>query len=171
MNDCIDDGLPTKRLSGRLLGFVLLLGLFAIGPQESAFAQAGSTGGTIGKQDKSISGGEDADRPHTATQPKRPAEKTLETSSGRSCSRIVGTWSWYLGVSDVVFHKDGSAAHPVSGSTGKWTCTGDRVNVVWSYQGTVRTDRITVAQDGNSILVVSPWGGGITFTGKRRGED
>jgi hypothetical protein len=56
MNDVRNDGLPVKRLSRRLLGVVLLLGLFAIGQQESAFAQAGSTGGTIGKQNKEASG-------------------------------------------------------------------------------------------------------------------
>jgi hypothetical protein len=37
---------------------------------SSALAQAGSTGGTVGKQDKSISGGEDVDRPRAVT-PKR----------------------------------------------------------------------------------------------------
>jgi hypothetical protein len=57
MKVCIDDKLPVKGLSRRLLGFILLLGLFALGQQERAFAQAGSTGGTIGNQDKSISGG------------------------------------------------------------------------------------------------------------------
>jgi hypothetical protein len=67
MDDCIDDRFPVKRLSGRLLRFVLLLGLFALGLQERAVAQAGSTGGTIGKQDKSISGGEEADRPACGT--------------------------------------------------------------------------------------------------------
>jgi hypothetical protein len=135
-----------------------------------AFGQAGSTGGVIGKQDKSISGGEEADRPRAA-YPKRPSAKPQETSSGHSCGRIVGRWSWYLGTSESVFHKDGSAGHPASGAIGKWTCAGDTVNVVWSYQGTLRTDSITVSQDGNSILVVSPWGGGIKFRGTRRGHE
>lgn len=79
-------------------------------------------------------------------------------------------WSWYLGTSEVVISKDGSAGHSASGSTGKWTCAGNTVRVVWSYQGTTRTDRITVSQDGNNIFVDSPWGGGIKFTGTRRGE-
>jgi len=98
-----------------------------------AFGQAGSTGGVIGKQDKSISGGEEADRPHAARHPTRSAAKAPETSSGHSCGRIVGRWSWYLGTSESVFHKGGSAGHPASGATGKWTCAGDTVNVVWSY--------------------------------------
>jgi len=138
---------------------------------SSALAQAGSVGGTIGKQNKSISGGEEADRPRAAPVPKRAAAKVQETPSARSCNRIVGTWSWYLGTSESVFHKDGSALHPVSGATGKWSCAGSTVNVVWSYQGTLRTDRMTLSQDGNSISVVSPYGGGIKFTGTRRGQD
>jgi hypothetical protein len=78
---------------------------------SSALAQAGSTGGSIGKQDKSMSGGEEADRARAATHPKQPAAKARETSSGRSCGRIVGRWSWYLGTSEVVMYKDGSAGH------------------------------------------------------------
>jgi hypothetical protein len=66
--------MPVKGRSGRLLGFALLLGLFALGQEERAAAQAGSTGGTIGKTDKSISGGESVAEP-TKTRSKggRPA--------------------------------------------------------------------------------------------------
>jgi hypothetical protein len=51
---------------------ILLLALshLAFANASSALAQAGSTGGTIGKQEKIISGGEDVDRPRSAT-PKR----------------------------------------------------------------------------------------------------
>jgi len=155
------------------IGIVMLaMSLPAFAKGSSALAQAGSVGGTIGKQDKSISGGEEADRPRATPVPKRSAAKTHETSSGRSCNRIVGTWSWYLGVSNVIFHKDSTALHPASGSTGKWNCvSGSTVNVVWSYQGTSRTDHMTLSQDGNGIFVDSPYGGGIKFTGARRGPD
>jgi hypothetical protein len=107
------------------IGIALLaLSHLAFANVSSALAQAGSIGGTIGKQDKSISGGEEADRPRAAPHPKRPAAKAQETSSGHSCSRIVGTWTWYLGTSESVFHKDGTARHSTSGATGKWTCAG-----------------------------------------------
>jgi hypothetical protein len=81
-----------KRLSERLLGFALLLGLFAFGQQE-VFAQAGSTGGSIGKQDKSISGGEEPahlDRRTNATPPhlRSSAPKRLTAAS------IEGSWDW-----------------------------------------------------------------------------
>src|ERR1700689_4435242 len=48
---------------------------------SSALAQAGSTGGTIGKQDKSISGGEVADRPRAALHPMRRAARAPAESS------------------------------------------------------------------------------------------
>jgi hypothetical protein len=41
---------------------------------------------------------------------------------------------------------------------------------VWGTGGASRTDRITLLPDG-SIFVDSPWGGGIKFTGTRRGGD
>jgi hypothetical protein len=98
MKDCIDDRLPVKRFSGRLFGFVLLLGLFAPGQQESAFAQAGSTSGTIGKQDKSVSGDEEtrssspSARKKLPTRPAKPNE-----GAGSACgwipANIVGTWN------------------------------------------------------------------------------
>jgi hypothetical protein len=149
----------------------LAISHLAFANASSGLAQAGSVGGTIGKQDKSISGGEEADRRRAAPVPKRSAAKTRETPSGRACNRIVGTWSWYPSVNESVFHKDGTALHPASGTTGKWSCAGDIVNVVWSNGGAARTDRMTLSQDGNSISVVSPWGGGIKFTGMRRGPD
>ena len=154
------------------IGIVTLaMSLSAFADVSWVLAQAGSIGGTIGKQDKSISGGEEVDRQRAAPLPKRSAASARETASGRSCNRIVGTWSWHLGVSDVIFHKDSTALHPASGSTGKWRCSsGDTLNVVWSYQGTSRTDHITLSQDGNSIFVDSPYGGGLKFTGTRRGQ-
>jgi hypothetical protein len=151
------------------MGIVTLaISLLAFADVSPALAQAGSVGGTIGKQDKSISGGEEADRPRAAPLPKRSATSPRETSSGRYCNRIVGTWSWYPSINDSIFHKDGTALHPSSGTTGKWSCAGNTVNVLWSYQGTLRTDRMTLSQDGNSIFVDSPYGGGIKFTGTRR---
>jgi hypothetical protein len=154
-----------------LIGTVLLaLSHAGLANLSAAFAQAGSIGGSVGKQDKTISGSEEADRPRAAPHPKPPAAKPQESASGHSCNRIVGRWSWYLGVSDSVFHKDGTALHPASGTPGKWTCAGDTVSVVWATGATSRTDRITLLPDG-SIFVDSPWGGGIKFTGKRRGGD
>jgi hypothetical protein len=154
-------GVGMRRRASTAIG-LLVLSQFAFANLSSALAQAGSTGGIVGNENKSVSGVTS----HAAPPSRRPDAGEQET--GRSCGRIVGTWSWYLGVSESVFLKDGTARHSASGTTGKWTCAGDTVNVVWSSNGAIRTDRITLSQDGNSILVVSPWGGGIRFTGTRR---
>lgn len=67
---------------GAFIGFTLLaLSHLAFANVTAALAQAGSTGGTIGKQDKSISGGEEADRPRAALHPMRPAARAPAESS------------------------------------------------------------------------------------------
>ena len=150
---------------GRWIGIAVLAASFAgFANPLPARAEAGSIGGAIGKQNKSISGGEDANTP--ASHAKLPAA-AKEATSGRSCGRIVGRWSWYLQLSESTFHKDGTAVHS-GGTTGKWSCAGDTVKVSWSNG---ITDHITVSQDGNGIFVDSPWGGGIKFTGKRRAQE
>ena len=146
---------------------VLALAHLAFANVSSALAQAGSIGGTIGKQDKSISGGEEADRPRAAPHPKRPAAKAQETSSGHSCSRIVGTWSWYLGVTETVFNQNGTVRNS-GGNTGKWTCAGATVRNEWVSGD---TERYTISPDGNSMSVVSTWHGGTRFTATRRARD
>jgi hypothetical protein len=130
----------------------------------SAFAQAGNTGGTIGKQDKSISGGEQANTPRAALHPKQSITKPRETSSGNSCNRIVGTWTWYLGLTETVFFKGGTARNSF-GPTGTWSCASTTINVVWDNG--VR-EHYSISQEGSSMVVSSSWGGGITFTATRK---
>ena len=125
-------------------------------------AESGSTGGAVGLHDKSISGATPADRPAIV----RP--KSAAVTSGGPCSKLAGTWSWYLGVSNVILQGDGTMQHPASGTGGRWTCNGNTGMLVWSNGGAGRIDHITVSQDGESMLVVSPWGGGIKFTASRR---
>ena len=63
------------------IGFALLaLSHFAFANASSALAQAGSTGGTIGKQDKSISGGNTPERSDATTRkkPHRSIERERE---------------------------------------------------------------------------------------------
>ena len=134
-----------------------------------AFAQAGNAGGTIGKQDKSISGGEPADTPRAALHPKQSITKPRETSSGHSCNRIVGTWSWAYGLTEMVFSKNGTVRQTVSGNTGKWSCTGTDVKAVFPASNSI--DRMTMSEDGNSLSVTTTWGGGLKFTATRVGQD
>jgi hypothetical protein len=82
---------------GRPLIFTVLLGLFVVGQREGAFAQVGSTGGTIGKQDKSISGDEETRSSSSGarkkpTQPAKPNEGT-SSACGRIPANIAGTWN------------------------------------------------------------------------------
>jgi|ERR1039458_174732 hypothetical protein len=61
-----------------------ILSIFFIGMLSVSVVaqiQPGSVGGTIGKQDKSISGGEEADRPRAALHPIRPAARAPTESS------------------------------------------------------------------------------------------
>ena len=58
----------------------------------SAQVQPGSTGGSIGKTDKSVSGGEGAAAPRALTKSSRPIEGgTSDRSSGAS---VAGRWRW-----------------------------------------------------------------------------
>jgi hypothetical protein len=60
-----------NRPSRRILGVGLLLGLLALGQPENAFAQTGSTGGIVGKQNKEVSG--DAPSPESKSRALSPA--------------------------------------------------------------------------------------------------
>jgi len=83
----------------------------------TAFAQAGSTGGTIGNRDKSVSGGEEEAKRHAvrkppvkrASQPPRRGEgaATLGSSfdgswAGMSVGPCIGKFGWTLQVSNGV---------------------------------------------------------------------
>src|SRR5215471_17731272 len=83
---------------------------------SSAIAQAGSTGGTLGKTDKSASGGEEIDssvarRGHSAARRSAVSERPTVGQ----CQRIVGSWKWPLG-HDWVFDHNGST-HSTRGYT------------------------------------------------------
>jgi hypothetical protein len=71
----------------------LLVFLIFLASGSLALGQAGSTGGTIGKQDKSISGGEEAPSPSARNkQPAKPKEGT-GSACGRIAASIAGTWN------------------------------------------------------------------------------
>ena len=149
---------------------LLVLSHFACANVSSVLAQAGSTGGTVGKQDKSISGGAEADRPRAAPHSKRPASNSQETSSGPACSRIVGTWKWGggFGPTEMVFNQNGTVRQSLTGSTGNWSCAGTIVKTVFANGS---TDRIAISKDGNSASVTTTWGGGQSFKVTRRSGD
>jgi hypothetical protein len=89
---------------------------------RAAFAQAGSTGGTVGNHDKSISGGEEEARPRAvrkppatrASQPPRRREQAATLGSfdgswaGTSVGACIGQFSWKLQVSNGVISGNGT---------------------------------------------------------------
>jgi hypothetical protein len=161
MKDGRNDGLPVKRLGGRIVGFVLLLGLFAIGQQESAFAQAGSTGGTIGKQDKSISGGDDAANSRHAVpvrKPSRSARQSVATTpAGDPCGRIVGKWLWYNGVV-VTVPSNSNRTIQSDGNSASIVCAQGTYTFTWFG---FATTQMTLSPDGKKLSGTSAAGSTI----------
>lgn len=156
-----------RRLASIGIALLVLSHLF-FANASSALAQAGSAGGTIGKQDKSISGGAEADTPRTMFRARRPATHSQETSSGPACSRIAGSWKWGYGLTTMVFDQNGTVRSLTTGNTGTWSCAGTIVKTVFASGS---TDRITISKDGNSASVTTTWGGGHSFEVKRLSGD
>jgi hypothetical protein len=83
----------------------------------TAFAQAGSTGGTLGNTDKSISG-ERREEPavpksHSHKVASAPAEAKSKSSG---CGNVVGTYQWIIGIG--VLKSGGVATISVAGVQG-----------------------------------------------------
>jgi hypothetical protein len=81
------------------MGFAMLSALFVVGQKNGAFAQAGSVGGTIGKTDKSISGGEapaDSQRAvHARKPPRQAAEEEWEKNKMKALAQRAGEFLAY----------------------------------------------------------------------------
>jgi hypothetical protein len=129
-----------------------LLGALAVVTWTSiaAFAQAGSTGGTVGNTDKAISGGGE-DQPAQRQGAPAKMRQSLKPAAASSCQKIVGTWAWHftLGTTETIFHPDGTASNS-AGVTNTWTCSGGMIVARWSH-GSV--DHIRVSSDGNSLTI------------------
>jgi hypothetical protein len=70
---------------GAFIGIALLaLSHFAFANVTAALAQAGSTGGTIGKQDKSISGGDSQNEPSTSARSNLQAHRNISSSPAKT---------------------------------------------------------------------------------------
>jgi hypothetical protein len=152
-------------------GFAILalsLAVFANG--SPLLAQAGSTGGTVGKTDKSISGGNEAER-HAPAKPRakreRPtdrADRAVGRSSGVSvdgCAKLPRVWSWFVN-GDVTIKAGGTLSQPQSKLTGTWTCKNNDVVMFWSHGF---TDRLSLSRDGTHLEGSN---GIIAVTGDRK---
>jgi hypothetical protein len=90
----------------------------------TVFAQAGSTGGTLGNTDKSISGSRE--EPQEATSPRERSKRAAAVS-------ISGKWAWtqkcddgreFVGSFDLVQNGDGTVSGTVTGSDGSGPISG-----------------------------------------------
>ena len=117
----------------------LALSHLALASSSPVHAQAGSVGGSIGKQDKSISGGEDVDRPQVAPHSKPLVAKAQETPP---CKKVVGTWAFSNGIG-VVFRAGGDLSSTNS-DVGRWTCKDGMVAAHWQKW----TDHYVISSDG-----------------------
>jgi hypothetical protein len=75
------EGLMRPSKVYRILTAAVAGAALSVPPSATVFAQAGSTGGTIGKTDKSISGGEEANEPRQSS-PKRE-QRTASPASAK----------------------------------------------------------------------------------------
>ena len=138
----------------RMVLVVALWALFGVCASSSTvFAQAGSTGGVIGKEGKSASGGVDAPasrnpgvEPRARSKaPAKPAEPPKSKAAG--CARAVGIWFW---VTEVVTIKSGGSV-TAKGGAGNWTCVDGLLHVYWP--GFIVPHEIfSISEDGNRLM-------------------
>jgi hypothetical protein len=147
--------LPVKYSVGRLTGFFLLLWLFVAAQQQVAFAQAGSTGGVIGKQDKSVSGSEEPQAPSPARSASKPSNVTSAKHSEESggCGRIVGRWTWSNNLDVIV--KSSRTADATNGGHATLTCDGGMYVFKWNSGNATR---MTLAADGKRLSGMGSFG-------------
>lgn len=129
---------------------------------DVALAQAGQTGGVIGKREKSISSEESAPAPRGGAAPARkPSAAGRRTQAAPSgCGGIVGQWRWLPGVR-VVFNSNGTSRGS-NGDSGTWSCAKGTVIASWK-SGYV--DTITMSPDGRHLSITNS--AGLHFSARR----
>lgn len=120
-------------------------------------AQAGSVGGTIGKNGKSASGQTDPP-PQTSAVPRErkrtAARESAKSSSSGSCASLTShRWSSWaaglFGAGDTAFRAGGVAIHN-SGITGQWSCKAGKIRLQWPGEPSPRD--MTFSEDGKTLL-------------------
>jgi len=131
-------------MRARLLVLAIATPVYCFAQATSpAMAQAGSTGGTVGKQDKSVSGGEEQAEPKSRPH-KSPVVADKPKSSG--CGNVVGAYKWPVGITTI---KSGGVATGIPGVQGTWTCANGEVTIVWNNG---YTDHLTPIPGGFSAV-------------------
>jgi hypothetical protein len=127
-----------------------------------SFAQAGSTGGTLGQTDKSVSGGDEPGRDRGANRKRASAKQTGHQQAGNECDRVVGVWQWrWLNETSVVTlnaNGTGSSAH---GFKSTWTCSNRTAVIRWP----MAQDTMVLSSDGKKLTGSNNIG--VAVTGSR----
>jgi hypothetical protein len=107
-------------------------------------AQAGGTGGTLGKTDQSLSG----DRPKEAHPDKAPGPKQEKQADPNNCRKFVGRWTITNVTSfDMVVQPDGTGGFH-TGVTFRWACAG---NILTYTDSMGYTTRLTLSSNGTRM--------------------
>jgi hypothetical protein len=127
---------------------------------DAVWAQAGSIGGSIGKQNKMITGDSGPERGRDdgvrRPRPRRAATAAPRTRTAPRCPNIAGVWSsWASGIfgkGDTTFSADGTGVHR-SGFRGRWWCESGQLHIAWpdGKPGVVKISdngKIITGQDG-----------------------
>jgi hypothetical protein len=137
----------------RVLQVSLALAMFSV----PCFAQVqpGSAGGSVGKIDKSVSGGEEPQTPPPARAAPKPSNATpakhAEESGG--CGRIAGTWTWSNNLDVVV--KSNRTADATNGGHAVLTCDSGMYVFNWNSGNATR---MTLAADGRRLSGMGSFG-------------
>jgi hypothetical protein len=134
---------------------IALVTIAVSGP--TAFGQAGSTGGTLGNTDKSISG--DREQPREA--PTHPRERAKRASGAVSIS---GKWSWECDCDTASGYRGQFALEQDPDGTIKGTCgggaecgaisgqiVGNKAVLTLQYPGAQNVARFTVSDGGQTM--------------------
>ena len=137
----------------KCLSAVILLCTIGVASSPSFAQSSGSTGGTIGKQDKSVSGGEDIREKvrHGSVRGAKPSNRVSSIPSGRgsvalyngawsgvSTGHCIAAWSWTLQVSNGIISGRATSGR-VSGG-GAISGAMEVVGTIYNFVGHMRRD-------------------------------
>jgi hypothetical protein len=112
-------------------------------------AQAGSTGGTVGNRDKSISGSQAPAEAPATRQRKAPSRRLASAPAPTACAAMIGKWAWANGGGDVEINSGGTLGRNGSRGAGTWSCHDGTIVLVWNEGGWV--DKLSLSADGKSL--------------------
>jgi hypothetical protein len=148
---------PGKR---RPVGIAILLAWLAVCANgSSALAQAGSTGGSIGKTGKSATGEDEAKH----SQPARSAVRHREAVRVSTCSKLIGVWKGALG-GDITYKPGGAVLGTIPVNEGTWSCGSTGITVTWTKIRSV--DHCTISSSGMLQSCSNDRGNSFTRTRK-----